>query len=294
MFSHFARRTFSGTSAQTRLTSHRIIFAENHWDPSTSRILHKIAPHLSKMNYRLFLDEKPDRKPIEWHIDQHKDHEVTYAKTVSEFQQAKLDMSNERDVKLFVLNKLDSYRHLTDDSSFQQMTDHFFEALFDIINRHSSICAFKAFLESLKQLRIPYECIDLLIENHHRQSDKTYLAHSATREKHISKTFLTRTDFFSRIGLAHVSGIQNEIIKQIPRDVAADHFSYYYLYAKPSIPDDDFLEERIRSGRLKLPLGITTIDMSKKTDDQVIKQILLQISEKQSKLEEKPGSAPRP
>lgn len=120
-----------------------------------------------------------------------------------------------------------------------------------------------------------------------------YLALKMTlpfRDSCISQSYLDKNNFFARIGLAHLEGIQNNIVNEGTQEpfcffhIYTKSFKSYQINAQQLIDIDLAFLKRARSNQLNTPLGLIVIDASKKTDEEVIEIICKEIENKRKLL----------
>lgn len=275
-----------------------LVFFETHDDTVTTRIIAKLIPELGNLGYDLFFEECPNGKFFSC---------STRQKCQS------LEEAKEKGLNELILSAQDLMRHtavlepnlgitqtdIENDDLFDKAeflkgrfapTPAFTKALYAPLNAdrglspaiYYEIYAARAYLvEQLLKFNIAYKGS----EDADRPEEVPEI-YDPIREYEMAAVFATAKEhFIARNGLQHVNGLQMELVKQLTYAKAAQKFLMYYIYSQPMHDDEPnkklFEQEtQARACSLDLPLGLTSIDATKHTDDAIISMILKAVKRK--------------
>lgn len=184
-------------------------------------------------------------------------------------------------------------------------TNFFFEILekikSNIVQERDQVIAMKSFLITLNinrinykgiddavrdQVKLPqYKCMNDVIEKNNlftEISDSTLSSNLDKRNKTMCAAYLqSKQPTFGFAGLAHLKGLQEELCKEPPLELAKPNYIFIYIYSRPSniIHNDPELELKTiynsyRNGEIQLPLGVTLINGINKSQDEIIKEVI--------------------
>lgn len=251
-----------------------LIFAEHHTDSVTFKILAKMTQELKDKGYDSFFDEIPVSmaSKIEEYFE---NEEKTYLELKNKFTALNLNIEDASDVdKYFQTLKTE----ITSQEDWLKETS----LIEDNIEKHEARVSFLIFLKTLTTYKIDYKGIDsdLVLA---KMPVNDMIALTSVRDRQMSQAYLeSRAPIYSRIGLSHAEGIQNEIIQIIPKEEAKDRFIFFYIYSKELSSTEDWIFfNEIQTGKRNLPLDIVIIDAINLTEEEVIQKIKIKIQEKE-------------
>lgn len=97
---------------------------------------------------------------------------------------------------------------------------------------------------------------------------------------------------FGFTGLGHVTGMQKLLASMIPAEIAMANFNFIYIYREAldesAIPQVNKMREDLRTNKLPLPLGLILVDGIDKSEDQIVEEVMVRISEKIAAFKELP------
>ncbi len=257
-----------------------LIFAESHEDPITGKILAKLASELKTLGYEVFFDEMPESGNLESSMKELEASEELYQIHRQEFLKFGINIENKNALSQYLI-ALVVYGIININAMPPSDVLNSTEVT---IARRSAGLTFKTFLLELKNNGITYKGIDIDMKNK-EGARVCSLPIMCERDTKMSDAYLKETaSVFGRIGLAHVAGIQNKILNNISLEAASARFCFFNIYSMQPLDCENNLEERIRTGQLIFPLGITPIDATRKNGDEILGLIIKQIREKQEKL----------
>ena len=235
-----------------------LLFGENHLDPATDRILKKIAPILKQIGYKIFFEEIPEKEDealkdtkIETKdlIPTYLTHLIININTISDLS-AENKASDQKEIKL--------------EKTLKDKNGESREAYYNCVRQ-------------LDDNGIEYKFVD--------KHDKDFISPISDfgimlRDQHMAKYYLAeKRPVFGRVGLDHIPGMQKEFVNKDPDAKKLNKYICFHIYS--ALPLDQSCVQ-IRSGNVSaenFPLGITAIDASKMTENQIIKVILVKIIE---------------
>lgn len=147
------------------------------------------------------------------------------------------------------------------------------------------------FIKALSLNQIPYKAIDLKII---RRIEKAVgeiagwdivRALNTVREKNIAHVFMKAVHkTFGILGVMHCEGIQKEILQHFSNEQASEEFCFFYVYSNDELQKHFQLD---LSGNADYPLGLSRIQASHKSDEEIIEEIVRQIEVKKSRMDSK-------
>lgn len=281
-----ALTTFKHNSSRHIPYLPKVIFAENYLDPATPKIMADLTPELLKIGYKKHLDVVPEKFTIEKRVEQLSQEIKLFDKISADFQSLQLNLKKAYDVekyiriKLFMLNAIK-----TQPQENRQKMLALVENLSILIEQHEAILSNKQFLENLIKHQVEIKFIDVDIPETTDALEKMLLINHE-REEHFVKTYLNDNDsLFGRMGAFHIRGFQGQLLEKLPGPVAAASYHFIYLHSKDPIPS----EEAIRNPITPYPLGLESIDVTKRDKEKIIEQIVQQIVNKRNLLAELKG-----
>ncbi len=284
----------------------KIIFAETHDDPITAQILKKLTPRLKELGYRYFYEEMDIETKIETLINGNKQRLSDYETLNQEFLSCgfnkTIEKASKTEIRIFCTMRMMGFKGYTTQYSkslppdeqdpgvpadilakdnpsvtsehFMRNLTIFSNEVWHIIKIHPSIKPYLEFYENLLENNISFQGTDC-----HNQSGVLFaIDKMEERDKFTAKRYLNSKDpFFARIGRAHAPGIQKEVSKIIPINIANISYSFYHIFRA-----SDLFALEI-SGKVINPLIIDGRTMS---DDEIIELIYKDILDKKLMLEE--------
>jgi hypothetical protein len=264
-----------------------LIFGENHFDSANGRILSKLIPKLKSLGYHRFLDELPPVTTLE---EQMQFFEGMY----NQIRQIVLDFVH--------VNSAETEKRILSAENQEAEGEMIFQVLSDFLSNSNqrsdillSLKCFHPFIlnpvllyQALYICGIKFQPIDdpiikTFLPEPKAISITTFLeSNSLTkpiietmdiRNKTMSKAYLSAQEpVFGVVGLAHIEGIQNEIIKSLGQISAAEKYSFFYIYSGSQYRDRNIWLNQ--NSIHELPIDVTIIDATQKSDDEIIKMII--------------------
>lgn len=245
-------RSFSGM-VDDRCTSYypKIVFGESHEDYATNETLEEFirrTNNTDSSSYSYFLDELPSSLTLDQAL-----------------QGAK------------ALEDEDHHIHL-----LNQIKGHYIAPMTPPNSKYISCETPRIGLyKTLQKSKVAFQGIDVDDESIRYQADN--LECLKLRDDVMTRAILSAPDnSFARVGLYHIEGIQERILKQLSPSVARSKFAFFYLYSKDSRPSSRALD--FRAGKIDLPLDLTVIPVTRKKPHEVVDIIMEKIDEKKSQL----------
>jgi len=226
-----------------------IIFTESHYDPAITRLIKKIAPILRSLGYRYFFSEAP---------------EGTSASGL-------VDMLNQRAKSILPMFQAQKYfvdiGHVEPKFFYENKMLRQYYAAYNAQKEHAE------FIASLPALDIKYKAIDLkevvdpALEEYMASKEGIKI-----RDAKMARAWLTASvPAIGFVGYQHAAGIQQEILAKWSVEEAREKFCFIHVFSEP--PHDDY-EERLRSGEIEHPLGLTLINADEISEEKIIASIL--------------------
>lgn len=239
----------------------RLVFAEAHDDQVTATILKNITPKLKALGYDLFLDEIPKFLTREILLKELSKSEAEYEQIKKNFRDAGFKRIDDKNIEKYVKKSLPFFTSKKD----IQVAISDFKVL---LIKHENGIALKNFLITLGEHNIGYQGIDPL-ESPVPLSEEEYVKLAPVRDKQMADEYINaNTNVFGRVGLAHVTGMQKNIIRQIGKGKSKSDsdvtFRFFHIYSIP--PESHDCDEYLAD----LPLGIKIIDVNKFSEDQIV------------------------
>jgi hypothetical protein len=231
-----------------------LIFAECHYDTITKDILSKLIPVLKNMGYSCYYNEMGESQTLEDRIDHIRELEklmITLQNKIKSEHNEDIDFSSTNALSHPFLRKVMDDKQLFD---FMRFISH------------------KYFLYAIRRNQISYKGIDLEMSEIKKTPTGDVSEESMEiRDEKMANAFLNASEnVFSSVGLLHVLGIQNHILKSISLD-SIKKYKFFYLYTHQS----DRIQQYIQ--KTSFPLGLSPIDATQNKEDVIIKTILTQI-----------------
>ena len=263
-----------------------LIFAENHSDPITGIILNSLIPTLKELGYQCFLDEAPKQQDIDLTIEKHQQHAHAYEKLKKHFDQQNLTVTDDTSLLLYVVQTLKA-QGIAHDLTMELLPSYL-EKLQELVIRHEHVDTFLSFLEQLKTANIIYQGIDLKLAKDINKDELMRI--NTQREQSMSQELLSMPNSaFARVGLSHVEGLQQLILKSLTPDQAKARFIFFNIYSTPPQLGSNNLEARVRSGKAHFPLNINTIDARQYTQEELALLIVSSIKADASEQQDMKG-----
>lgn len=234
-----------------------IIFAECHHDPIVWLIIKKMTPKLAELGYKVFFSEAPEGMTL----NQFSFHQKIYADFLA---------SNSI---YWAKDRADKKEH-SDKKDQSYYTD---ARWMQILGRYSNIISSIECYENLPVHNVEYQAIDAKeIADEHRQEYFTSDAGMKERDRKMSRALLDAPSLvFEAVGFQHIEGIQHELLAELPLQQASSKFYFFYIFSNPGIND---YEDKLRNGKIDLPLGLTVFNANDMTEEKIIGSILDTIS----------------
>lgn len=244
----------------------KLIFAENHSDPITKKILAKLAPKLKKLGYECFFDEYPPNTTLKSAINEMEEWENQFHNLKKAFENNKLDINKPDDLisyALIIANK-------TKIDFLEIMKE-----LKSLIIRRDGRLAYKNLYETLQENSLSYVGIDLskkMIDESVESKDLS------KRDDQMTNAYLkTNKNVFGLIGLEHSIGMQKKILEEMDKSTASANFCFFHIFSRQ---DSNDIENRVRAGKEQFSFGITPIDAQSLSEDKIIYIIINEIKKR--------------
>lgn len=265
-----------------------VIFAENHADEITSQLMCELLPAFELDRYDHCLDETPENISLSKMIEAMKMTINYYKELQVKFKEQKLNIVDLNDIRTFTLRQLYSqgiqvYQDPLPDF-IAELIQSEYENYEDVILRHPAHVASLRFYENLMERNISYSGMDIVTEKRLTNAEEEKMM--APRDKMMATKIVSKqSSTFGRIGLAHVEGIQKEILRMAPHEDVATRYLFIYVYIQPperkTLND---LETIYQQRRHSLPFDILIIDANGKKIKDTAAMILKEIGERRQKL----------
>lgn len=240
----------------------RIIFAELHIDQATARFLANIAPRLKEIGYDCFYDEIHSSLTSETLLSQLKPCEIQYQLLKDEFKSKGFTDINDATIAAYT-------ELLYGGNPKNALIGFFVSSMRENIIRLENGVALLDLLAQLKQHNISYQGIDPL-EPCGTLTGEEYEKLVSSRDRVMANHYISYCgNVFGRVGVAHVKGIQQNIIEKLTPDEANNSFHFIHLYSNA-----DLYERSFKDNLDNLPLGITCINVNKISEAELVQIIL--------------------
>lgn len=236
----------------------KLIFAEIHDDLVTMELLRVISPKLQELGYNCFLDEIPTSMTLTT-LNELLDGAATeYSQLKEEIHTLGYQEFNNESIK--ALSKKYSV------GFFTVSEDNFKLA----IKKHEIGSSLKKLLTALAGQNIKWKGIDPLQEQSVLDIAE-YDKLQEIRDKSMVEEYLQNDAVFGRTGLAHLPGIQKNIIEEIGEEQAQESFCFFHIYTG----------ELYKEYPKDLPLNVTIINANNMTHTEIVEQIIRHINQTQ-------------
>jgi hypothetical protein len=223
----------------------KIIFLESHADPTVKKTLTKLIPFLQHMGYEIYYDEYNVGKTLEESLF-HWELQIGGQFLRSKLKIGKQDTLKEKDWTL----------------------------------------AEKSFLENLKLSHIDYKPIDIKIPYTTEEEIIRYAKSKEGRRErdlNFSNQYLKEErGIFGINGYAHAPGIQENILKTMPKDKASSLFCFIHIF--DPLDENDPNEEKLNESFSSLPLGCFIVNEPSRDVNSIAQAISTQIFKKHIQL----------
>lgn len=246
----------------------KIIFAEDHLNPITAKVLNKLVPKLKELGYETFLDEKAEGSTLQDYLKSIEEDNSIWQRWVDKLKKD-LDID---------IQKEDWCAH-------PFFSDKEGKEIAYFLKRHAVKLSYIPFFENLQINKVNYKSIDLKIMNHANLEPSVIAYLNFSRVKQMSRSYLNSSEpAFGWVGYNHIKELQKEISENLSKIGATDQFCFFAISF--GTQPYKFLNEEA------LPFGISLIDSAKNTEDEMVDLIIKYIKEKQAALAPKPQEKP--
>jgi hypothetical protein len=121
-------------------------------------------------------------------------------------------------------------------------------------------------ITTLEKQNIDYKAIDPL-DPMAELTNEEYESLQPERDKGIAAKYLSTESVFGRVGLAHLKGIQENIITEIGLNKATQEFQFFHIYTES-------LNNPLLAELKSLPINVTLLDGNKLSDNNIIEKII--------------------
>lgn len=226
-----------------------IIFTESHYDPATTRLIKKIAPILRGLGYCCLFSEAPEGT---------NDRDL-------------VDMLNLTAIR--ISHAFQAQKHFVDIGHIEPKYSYENKRLRQLSAAYTAKKERATFIASLPALDIKYKAIDL--EEGVEPSCEDYMKSEEgvkKRDAKMARAWLTASvPAFGIVGYYHATGIQHEILAKLSLEEAREKFCFIHVFSEPA--HDDY-EEKLRSGEIIPPLGLTVVNAEDTSEEKIIASIL--------------------
>lgn len=172
-----------------------------------------------------------------------------------------------------VLTKTELVAQLEAGISFFSSMSAFFKPESKEMKKLENGEALLQFIATLEKQNIDYKTIDPL-EPMLGLTNEEYKSLLPDRDKKMAAKYLSTESVFGRVGLAHLKGIQENIITNIGSEKATQEFQFFHIYTGSS--NNPLLAE-VKS----LPINVTLLDGNELSDKNIIEKIIEDIDHPQ-------------
>lgn len=264
-----------------------LIFGDNHTVGIEQETLVELAPVLKEMGYtRVMLEFSSSEgwKEIEKYIETE---QAYFNELAEDFTKANLDITNPKDIELFLKNyvavevrKIDDKYHNGEISGLDRLYEHDevmtrATSARKTIQYNSDTEALKKFVATYKALGFKCSNIDSDTEVTAASSAEEILQTMDTRSEDMAQAIISaeykREPSITILGLRHLQHIQEKLVEKFGADVARERYKFINITIASN--EISAFEKRVLTGKIKFPLGLYQIHSNL---HQAIKDIIVE------------------
>lgn len=180
----------------------KIIFCENHLDPSAVVVMNSLVPELKQLGYEVMHIELPASMTDEDFLN---------------------DIENQEKNNIENREKLNENMVQLASLEMNQRSLH------------------KSLIQNLRNNQIEYRCVDIGINPHQDINYYTSKKGMKKRDKRMTKAYLKEErPVFGLVGLKHAKGMQEKILEQLPKEEASNLFYFVYIHNYKEAPKSKY------------------------------------------------------